>query len=138
MSLSKIFVGVCLVATVYHFVQKGRERVALSKIKPDEYGFVALSAPHNAPADKVFIVAPANCPKPAGRRADALERSLTRAGVPYVRTDRANFSYTTPVEDALRETVMQGEWPIVFIASHVKNSPDATDIISEYKLVRRK
>jgi len=138
MSLGKIFLGVCLAATVYHFVHKGRERIALSKIKPDEYGFVALSAPHNAPADKVFILAPPNCPSSAGRKADALERSLTRSGIPYVRTGTAEFSYTTSVEDALREKVMEGEPPVVFIANHVKNSPEVTDIISEYKLVRRK
>src|ERR1700712_1637842 len=99
MSLSKVFLTVCVLATVFHFFQKSRERVLVSKIRQDEHGFVALAAPQNAPVGKVLILAPANCPREAGRRAGALGRSLTPPGIPYVLTARAGFFPAPPAEE---------------------------------------
>src|SRR5262245_5544888 len=75
---------------VWHQHAANVEAEAVAELT-DENGFVELAQPVGTEPGKVFIFAPANCPREAGRRSDALTQSLAESDVAYTRS--AHLSY---------------------------------------------
>lgn len=99
-------------------------------------GFVPLPAPFTAPADRLLILAPPNCPSAEGQRADALVRGLNRDGIPCVRSGHVSVTPTrmpTAEEMARIDAIMTGPVPIVFVNGRVRNNPSIAEIESEYR-----
>jgi hypothetical protein len=111
---------------------------AAASVEPDANGFISCPHINNPAPGKVVIIAPLNCPKEAGRRADAMERSLLSGGIPCLRTDEMGFSGTDENEAAQLNKVATGPLPIILIRDRVKNNPDVSQVFAEYHNPGRK
>lgn len=98
------------------------------------HGFVEIPLPDGQAGHHVVIFAPANCPSDAAQRADALARRLDEAGIPYTRSQRANFSTLSSQEEANRVmSVMNGRIPVVFVRNRARADPAPEDVVAEYR-----
>ena len=99
-----------------------------------QHGFVDIPLPDGLSGHHVVIFAPANCPSDAAQRAEALARRLDDAGIPYTRSQNANFSTLSSQDDANRVmSVMNGPIPVVFVRNRARANPDAEDVVAEYR-----
>ena len=137
---AKIGVVVAAVAAlgwvVWHKHAANVEAAALAELT-DEYGFIELAQPDGVKREKVFIFAPANCPREDGRRSDALARSLAEHDVAYVRTSHISY---VPVDAAMvrrMEAVLGGDVPIVAINGRIKANPSIDEVLAEYEAAQR-
>lgn len=99
-------------------------------------GFVTMPRLSGAPAGKVVIFAPKNCPSAAARRADAIARALAHRGIPAVRLERADFEFDQVPDAAIMRrinTVVGGEMPVVFVNGRAKTNPMLEDVVAEYR-----
>ncbi|WP_454257261.1 hypothetical protein [Pseudoxanthomonas mexicana] len=100
---------------------------------PSRHGFVDIPLPDGQSGHHVVIFAPANCPSDAAQRAEALARRLDDAGIPYTRSQSANFSTLSSQDEANRVmSVMNGPIPIVFVRKRARANPDAEAVMAEY------
>ena len=145
MRLLKLVLVVCAAAAVAHLVLSHRKApsdgepsatAAAGETGPSvsAQGFVSLPALRNAPAGKVLIFAPDNCPREAGQRATFLEQTLNAEGIPTVRSSSAEFPMASdggppPAVDK----IMMGTVPIVFVNGRAKNNPQVSEIEAEYR-----
>ena len=98
------------------------------------HGFVDIPLPDGQSGHHVVIFAPANCPSDAAQRAEALARRLDDAGIPYTRSQSANFSTLSSQDEANRVmSVMNGPIPIVFVRKRARANPDAEAVMAEYR-----
>ncbi|WP_447940640.1 hypothetical protein [Pseudoxanthomonas mexicana] len=98
------------------------------------HGFVDIPLPDGQSGHHVVIFAPANCPSDAAQRAEALARRLDDAGIPYTRSQSANFSTLSSQDDANRVmSVMNGPIPVVFVRKRARANPDAEAVVAEYR-----
>jgi hypothetical protein len=120
-------IAALLAFRMFH-VSKGPE-------KPDGAigGFVALTRPTDAPAGKILIIGPENCPKEEGRRMDSLERAVHAAGIPCVRLQRVSLAPADSGEARRLNKVMNGELPIVFVGEYAKNNPSLEEIKTQLR-----
>ncbi|HEX5123029.1 MAG TPA: hypothetical protein VFV97_07265 [Rhodanobacteraceae bacterium] len=122
---------------VWHRHTANVEAAALAELT-DENGFVALAQPVGIRPDKVFIFAPANCPREAGQRSDALTQSLADRGVAYSRS--AHLSYE-PMDQVMLDRVnamLAGDnAPIVFVNGRIKANPALEEVVAEYETAQR-
>lgn len=98
------------------------------------HGFVEMPLPDGQSGSGVVIFAPIDCPSDAAQRAEALARHLSAQGVPYVRSQDANFGSLSSQEEANRVmSVMQGGIPVVFVRTRAKANPSPDDVVAEYR-----
>jgi hypothetical protein len=98
------------------------------------HGFVDMPLPDGQSGSDVVIFAPVNCPSDAAQRAEALARHLSAQGVPYVRSQDANFGNLSSQEEANRVmAVMEGGIPVVFVRTRAKANPSPEDVVAEYR-----
>ncbi len=98
------------------------------------HGFVDIPLPDGQSGHHVVIFAPANCPSDAAQRAEALARRLDEAGIPYTRSQNANFSTLSSQDEANRVmSVMNGPIPVVFVRKRARANPDADAVLDEYR-----
>lgn len=98
------------------------------------HGFVDVPLPDGQSGSGVVIFAPVNCPSDAAQRAEALARHLSAHGVPYVRSQNANFGNLGSQEEANRVmSVMNGPIPVVFVRTRAKANPRPEDVVAEYR-----
>lgn len=101
---------------------------------PSAHGFVDIPMPDGLPARGVVVFAPANCPEDAGRRADAIVRHLESAGVPYRRSNSANYASLASADEAKRVmAVMNGPIPVVYVNGRARANPSPQDVLAEYR-----
>jgi hypothetical protein len=97
-------------------------------------GFVDMPLPDGQSGSGVVIFAPVDCPSDAAQRADALAQYLSAQGVPYVRSQNANFGSLNSQEEANRVmAVMEGGIPVVFVRSRAKANPSPEAVVAEYR-----
>jgi len=98
-------------------------------------GFVALSAPAEATAGRVLVIAPENCTADAARRADDLALDLAQAKVPVQRLHAVNFNFENPDAATLQRLreVMGSEPPIVFVGDRASANPTLAEVLAEYR-----
>ncbi len=130
-----LFAG-SLVYLVWHKHAANVEAAALAQLT-DENGFIELAQPHGVKPDKVFIFAPANCPREGGRRSDALAQSLAEHDVAFVRT--SEISYEPMDAQSLRRVnaVLHGDVPIVAVNGRMKANPSIEEVLAEYEAAQR-
>lgn len=98
------------------------------------HGFVEMPLPDGQSGSGVVIFAPVDCPSDAAQRAEALAQHLSAQGVPYVRSQNANFGSLSSQEEANRVmSVMQGGIPVVFVRTRAKANPSPDDVVAEYR-----
>ncbi len=100
-------------------------------------GFVEVLMPTGTKANTIYILAPQNCPREAGQRADALERSLADMGIPSVRSSNGSIQTNDPSAEAqikLERTkgIIRGDIPAVFINGMARSNPSAAQVMAEY------
>jgi hypothetical protein len=100
-------------------------------------GFVELPRPSNAPATKVLLIGPKNCPKEVGVRIDSLERTIHAAGIPCVRLDSVSIAPSTQAEADRVRKVMTGDLPIVFVGHYATNNPSLEEIKTQFQSGRK-
>ncbi len=97
-------------------------------------GFVDIPLPDGQSGHHVVIFAPANCPSDAARRAEALARRLDEAGIPYTRSQDAQFSTLSSQDEANRVmSVMNGSIPVVFVRQRARANPSPEEVVAEYR-----
>ncbi|MEJ2454514.1 MAG: hypothetical protein P8103_10190 [Candidatus Thiodiazotropha sp.] len=135
--MKKVLIIILLVGGAYHFWNKYNAD-KLSHATPSPNGFVEVIMPSGTTSHKVYILAPQNCPKEAGQRADALERELKRRGVPVERSSKGSVSARNISEEEKSKfsntvEILNGTIPAVFVNGMAKTNPDIEEIIAEYR-----
>ena len=127
---------------IWHFVgghpllSINRGLTASSNAPESSYaGFAQLIEPNGANPRTVLIVGPINCPRPAGVRCTSLAAALDSAGVPYARTEQAQFSPSANLDGDKLSAVMNNDPPIVFINGMAKANPSADEVIEAYNAI---
>jgi hypothetical protein len=131
---------VALAGFAIHWWQQRSEN-RLIQAAADAYGFLQLPMPVNSPPHVVLLFAPLNCPGEAARRADTLAATLTKAGIPNIRTSSYVSAQYTPSEMkspafTRLKAVMNGAIPIALINGKGKSNPTVEEIIAEYNFDR--
>jgi hypothetical protein len=101
-------------------------------------GFIPTTMPTEARPGTVLILAPMNCSRAAGKRADALADELDRMGIPAKRSDHFSVNVTAPTDEEQANlerlnTVVNGEIPAVFINGMGRSNPTADEVAAEYR-----
>ncbi|WP_154223232.1 hypothetical protein [Marinicella rhabdoformis] len=119
---------------------KGWTHFVGSEIEMDknENGFSDIYMPNNFKSDVVYIVAPKNCPKKAGKRADALELALKSRGVTVVRSNSVSINAIEPSEETISKierssTVLRGTIPAVFFNGMASSNPTADEVFAQWR-----
>jgi hypothetical protein len=98
------------------------------------HGFVQIPAPDGQASRGIVIFAPANCPSDAAQRAEALARHLSAQGVPYVRSENAEFGSLASQDEVSKVlSVMNGPVPVVFVNGKAKANPTPEEVVAEYR-----
>jgi hypothetical protein len=100
--------------------------------------FISIPLPVGVDAKAVVIYAALNCPRAGARRADELERELTRQGIACSRSNTLEFRVSAkdlPQMEKVKD-LMNGEIPLVLVKGRAKNNPSLDEIIKEYKSAR--
>lgn len=120
----------------YQFYNKlSSDGFFLSSSNPN--GFVQVMMPDDKRSGLVYIMAPENCPKDAGLRADALERELRRLRIPVARSSSGNISTPRTTADEEKRfkhavRILRGEIPGVFINGMAKANPTIQEVVAQY------
>ena len=127
-----VAVVVALGWVVWHKHAANVEAAALAELT-DENGFVELAQPVGIKPDKVFIFAPANCPREAGQRSDALTQSLADHDVAYSRSAHLSYEPMDPLMLNRVNAMLAGDnAPIVFVNGRIKANPTLDEVLAEY------
>lgn len=135
--MKKFLIILVLIAGGYHLWNK-HEQNNLFSSSASPNGFVNVIMPSGMKMNTVYILAPANCPKEAGQRADALQRRLTELGIPNERSSRGSVNAPDSSDEAQKMfqrtvAVLKGEIPQVFINGMGKSNPYIDDVVAEYE-----
>jgi hypothetical protein len=119
---------------VWHKHAENIEAAAVAELT-DENGFVELAQPVGVKAGRVYIFAPANCPREAGRRSDALTQSLEERDVAYTRSAHIAFeAIDNPLTINRINAILAGDnAPIVFVNGRIKANPSLEEVLAEYE-----
>ncbi len=132
MKIIKLVLFLAVVGVAYqwyaHQPKTGSEAVVSAN------GFVSLPTLVNADPKQVVVFAPENCPKEDARRSDELAQSLVFRNIPSVRSHDVSFTSSDPdpAIGARLNSVMNGEFPIVFVNGKGKANPTLDEVIAEY------
>lgn len=122
---------------IWHKHAANLEAEALAQLT-DENGFVELAQPVGIKPDKVFIFAPANCPREAGLRSDALTQSLADRDIAYSRSAHLSYEPMDQVMlDRVNSIIAGDNAPIVFVNGRVKANPTLDEVLAEYTAAQR-
>jgi len=135
--MKNIILIVVAAAAIYHFWGKYKED-ELFKSSHSPNGFVEVVMPNGTKNNMVYVLAPINCPKEAGQRADAIERELNLLGIPVERSSNGSLnSQGNSVEEQKKfkrsVAIMKGEIPGVFVNGMAKENPAISEVVAEYK-----
>lgn len=98
------------------------------------HGFIEIPAPDGQTSRGIVIFAPSNCPSDAAQRAEALARHLSAQGVPYVRSEHAEFGNLASQDEVSKVmAVMNGSVPVVFVNGKAKANPTPEEVVAEYR-----
>ncbi len=141
--LAQLLLILALVGGGYQW-WKSHERASFERkvlASANHNGFVPVEMPDGAPANTVVILAPLNCPREAGQRAEALAKRLTEMGIPNLKTNHYSVQDVRLERfDALNRTavILRGEIPIVMINGRGKANPTIDQVTAEYGVPRNK
>lgn len=129
---------IVVIAVGFHYWTNNQNQ-ELIQAPQSPNGFVEVLMPSGFKNSTVYIMAPKNCPKEAGQRADALERGLRDLGIPVKRSSSGSVGPQDSTEEQHNKfkrtvAIIKGEIPAVFINGMAKSNPHLDEIISEYKL----
>ncbi|SMF46598.1 hypothetical protein SAMN02745866_02978 [Alteromonadaceae bacterium Bs31] len=129
--MKKLVILIIVIATGYHFYMG-------HSISTNENGFIEVVMPEGKSLGTVYILAPLNCPKEAGKRADLLESRLLSLGIPVARSSNGNVRASgNTKEDKNRfrnaVSVLKDEIPAVFINGMAKANPTVDEVVAEYR-----
>lgn len=137
--VSVVVAGICLWSVyapeggVSEVVAKATKRIGSGKADAS-HGFVQIPAPDGQPGRGIVIFAPRNCPSDAAQRAEALARHLSAQGVPYVRSENAEFGSLSSQDEVTKVlSVMNGPVPVVFVNGKAKANPTPEEVVAEYR-----
>jgi hypothetical protein len=105
----------------------------LAKVSP--YGFTPISLA-GLPTDKVCVIAPQYCSSEEGRRADEITQQLTSEGIPCIRVSNVSLTFDHQPSQAeldRSKAIMTGRVPIIVINGWARNSPETSDVVSEFR-----
>ncbi len=100
------------------------------------YGFEPMPALENVSPDAVLIFAPDKISTADAERTGAMADELSRAGIEFTRSSKADFIFTEKPEEAMMmklNRIMNGKPPTVFVRGKAKANPSFYDVIREYK-----
>ena len=139
LAVGVVVVGICLWSVyapedgVSQVVAKATKRIDSGKTG-GSHGFVQIPAPDGQVGRGIVIFAPRNCPSDAAQRAEALVRHLSAQGVPYVRSESAEFGSLASQDEASKVmSVMNGPIPVVFVNGKAKANPTPEEVVAEYR-----
>ena len=99
-----------------------------------DHGFIEIPAPDGQASKGIVIFAPSNCPSDAAQRAEALARHLSAQGLPYVRSESAEFGNLASQDEVSKVmAVMNGPVPVVFVNGKAKANPTPDEVVAEYR-----
>ena len=134
-----VVAGICLWSAyapeggVSEVVAKATKRID-SGTPGGNHGFVQIPAPDGQAGSGIVIFAPRNCPSDAAQRAEALARHLSAEGVPYKRSESAEFGSLSSQDEATKVmSVMNGPIPVVFVNGKAKANPTPAEVVAEYR-----
>jgi len=104
----------------------------------NQHGFTEVLMPKGARNDVVYILAPKNCPKAAGQRADALEMALRSQGVAVVRSSSGSLNVIDQTPDSKRKfdnamAIINGTIPAVFVNGMASSNPQADEVFAQWR-----
>jgi len=135
--LKNLAIVILVAAVVYQLWGKyNQDQLMDSSTNPN--GFVEVLMPEGTEDGVVYILAPQNCPKESGQRAEAMENELKRLNIPVVRQSSISFAPPEHTEDILKKlkrstAVVKGDIPGVFINGMARANPYVGDVIAEYE-----
>jgi hypothetical protein len=139
LAVGVVVAGICLWSVyapqggVSEVVAKATKRIDSGKAG-NGHGFVQIPAPDGQASRGIVIFAPANCPSDAAQRAEALARYLSAQGVPYVRSQNAEFGSLASQDEVSKVlSVMNGPVPVVFVNGKAKANPTPEEVVAEYR-----
>jgi hypothetical protein len=133
---SVIAVCVALVALQYWAIHRQAAAVRMYPVGADANGFSPLPAMFDPPRERLLILAPPNCPREAGRRADELVSLLQGEGITVTRSGSVSIRPTRDPSSAEMDQLnmtMLGPLPIVFVGGRARNNPTTDEILAEYR-----
>jgi len=145
-SIVKLLVFAGLVYFGWHMYQKTMATQAAAAAEAaaagiGETGFLQTGDVDQSEQDVVLILRPANCPSEQAQRADALERELTRRGIPHKVGDTMSIHDDSPTQESVDDhnramQVFNQGAPAVYINGRGKSNPSADEVEVEYKRTR--
>ena len=139
LAVGAVVAGICLWSayapegSVSEVVAKATKRIDSGKAGGG-HGFVEIPAPDGQTGRGIVIFAPVNCPSDAAQRAEALARHLSAQGVPYVRSQNAEFGNLASQDEVSKVmAVMNGPVPVVFVNGKAKANPTPEEVVAEYR-----
>jgi hypothetical protein len=134
-----VVAGICLWSVhapeggVSEVVAKATKRIDSGKAG-GSHGFVEIPAPDGQASRGIVIFAPSNCPSDAAQRAESLARHLSARGIPYVRSENAEFDNLASQDEVSKVMgVMNGSVPVVFVNGKAKANPTPEEVVAEYR-----
>ena len=146
MQLLKLVLAVAVLGYGYHawHVHKnGDATLATTSARsaPGSSGFMPVAMPEGSSRNTVLILAPINCPSSDAKRADVLAESLTRRGIPNIRSSSYSLRIANPSEAEQANMkragdVLGGGIPAVFVNGMGKSNPSIDEVAAEYARTR--
>lgn len=133
MKIVKLLLVVAVVGAAYQYWTTHQPKTGAEAVVSAN-GFIALPSLAGADPKQVVVFAPENCPKEDAQRSDALAQSLVQRNIPSVRSHDVSFTSSDPdpAIGARLNSVMNGEFPIVFVNGRGKANPTLDEVIAEY------
>ena len=107
-------------------------------LEKNQHGFTEVVMPNGARDGVVYILAPKNCPKEAGKRADALELALRSQGVAVVRSSSGSLNINEPTPEQMIKmdnalAIMNDTIPAVFVNGMGSSNPQASEVFAQWR-----
>lgn len=118
----------------YRHKQKATGPAAIPEIS--KYGFELMPQLENTDPNAVIIFTAEKISAEDSARTKALADELSRAGLQFTRSSKADFTFTDKPNEAMMmklNRIMNGKPPTVFVRGRAKSSPAAKDVIAEFK-----
>lgn len=136
--MKKFIILILVVAGIgYFYWQKTKAPKGPAAIPEiSKYGFELMPVLENTDPNAVIIFTQEKLSTQDAERAGALADELSRAGLQFTRSSKADFSFTDKPDAAMMaklNRIMNGKPPTVFVRGRAKSNPTAADVIAEYK-----
>lgn len=132
-----IIIILVMAGTGYYYWQKPKAAKGPAEAPEiSKYGFELMPVLENTDPNAIIIFTPEKLPAQDAERAGALASELSRAGLQFTRSSKADFTFTDKPDEAMMaklNRIMNGKPPTVFVRGRAKSNPDARDVIAEFK-----